>query len=116
MTVGRLCNMHLREWNGSKLAAFKPVHRRRVDGNGFLGADVRAILEVAVLALLLGLEVETGETPKVLLDDGLVDGGTAADTLTVIVRDGAPPIGLALDVPQNDVLDGGRHTRDLPGN
>ena len=67
-----------------------------------------------MLAFLLSLQVETGETTKVLLDDGLVDGSSTADTLTDVVCDRDPPVSLALDVRQDDVLDGGGHTRDLP--
>ena len=32
----------------------------------------------------------------------------------VVVRNRRPPVRLALDVSEDDVLDGGRHTRDLP--
>jgi hypothetical protein len=63
-----------------------------VDGDGLLSADVRAVLEVRVLALLLGLEVQTCKTTEVLLDDRLVDGRTTADTLTVVVSDAAAPL------------------------
>jgi hypothetical protein len=65
------------------------VNSGGVDGDSLLGADVRAVLEVRVLALLLGLEVQTCKTTEVLLDDRLVDGRTTADTLTVVVSDAA---------------------------
>ena len=56
-----------------------------VNRDGLFGADVRAILEVAVLAFLLSLQVETGKTTKVLLDDRLVDSSATANTLSVVV-------------------------------
>ena len=105
----------LRERNRREFAALEPMDRCSVDCDSLLSADVRAVLEVTVLALLLGLEVQTSETTKVLLNDGLVDGRTTPDTLTVVMRDGRPPVGLALDVPQDDVLDRGRHAGHLPG-
>ena len=40
-----------------------------------------------MLTLLLGLEVKTRETTKILLDNGLVDRGAAADTLAIVVGD-----------------------------
>ena len=72
-------------------------------------------LEVVVLALLLCLEVEAGEAAQVLAAHGLVDGGTAADALPVVVRHVGPPIGLLLHVAQDHVLDGSRQPRHLPG-
>ena len=39
-----------------------------------------------MLALLLGLQVQPRETTEILLDDSLVDGRAAPDTLTVVVR------------------------------
>ena len=58
---------------------------RGVDRDGLLGRNVRTILEVTVLPLLLGLEVETSETTQVLSDDSLVDGGASPDSLSLIV-------------------------------
>ena len=86
------------------------------DGNGLLGRDVRTVLQVPVLPLLLGLQVQSSQSTQVLPDNGLVDGSTSPDTLSVIVRDRSPPIGLALDVSQQDVLDSGRHPWNLPRN
>ena len=74
-----------REGNRRELAALEPVHRCSVDRNSLLGADVRTILEIAVLALLLGLEIQTRETAQVLLDNRLVDSCAAPDTFTVVV-------------------------------
>lgn len=72
----------------------------------------------------------TGETTQVLLDDSLVNGSSTTDTFTIIMSNTAlhfsqepipeqedlraPPIGLALDIPQDDILNSGRHTRNLP--
>ena len=103
------------------------------DGGGLFGADVQTVLKTCVLAFLLGLEVETGETPKVLLDDGLVDSRATTDTLSVIMSNTekrvrilrvsgekryvrAPPVGLTLDVSEDDVLDSRGHSGYLPWN
>mmetsp|Transcript_61033 Transcript_61033/g.143984 ORF Transcript_61033/g.143984 Transcript_61033/m.143984 type:complete len:850 (-) Transcript_61033:159-2708(-) len=91
------------------------MHRRRVDRDSLLGRKVRAVLEVIVLALLLGLEPQTRQPPQVLLAHRLVHGRAAANALAVVVRDVGPPIGLGLDVAQDHVLDRDWHARDLPG-
>lgn len=44
-----------------------------------------------------------------------VDRSSPTDPLAVVVRDGRPPIRLGFDKPQDDVLDRGRHARNLPG-
>lgn len=85
------------------------------DSHSLLGRDVRPVLQVPVLPLLLGLEVQPRQPTQVLPDDRLVDSSSSPDTLSVVVRDRGPPIGLALDVSKQDVLNGGRHTGDLPG-
>lgn len=96
-----------RERDRRKLSALEPVDDRGVDGDGLLGRDVRPVLEVRVLALLLGLEVQPREPAEVLLGDGLVDRRAPADALAVVVRDRRPPVRLGLDVAQDDVLDRG---------
>ena len=105
-----------REGNWSKLATLKPMHRSSVDGNGLLGRYVGAVLEVVVLTLLLRLEPKTSQTTEILLNNGLIDGSTPLDTLSVVVRNVGPPIGLSLDVTKDHILDGGRHAGDLPRN
>jgi len=95
-----------REWDGGEFTALQPVDGGGVDGNGFFGTDVWSVLEIRVLPLLLGLQVQSSETAEVLLDDGLVDGGTSPDTLVVVVNNGDPSIRLILDVPQDDCFDG----------
>lgn len=106
---------------------------RRVDSSGLLSADVGTILEISVLTLLLRLEVQPGKATEILLDDGLVDGGTTTNAFTIVMSDAAndkpstkgrtrpecqslraPPICFALDVPENDILDSRGHTRNLP--
>lgn len=49
---------------------------------------------------------------------GDADQRNEFDALKVTVKMNirAPPIGLLLDVSENDVLDGSRHAGDLPGN
>jgi hypothetical protein len=65
MTILSMARLkHSREGNRRELAALEPVHRRRVDSNGFLGTNVRTVLEVRVLTFLFSLQVET--YPKVL--------------------------------------------------
>ena len=77
----------------------------RVDGHGLFRRDViRTVLEVIVLSLLLRLQVETRQTAKVLLADGLVHRSAAPDTLSVVVSRVGPPVRLHLDVPQDHVL------------
>jgi hypothetical protein len=61
------------------------VNGRRVDSYSLLCTDIRAILEVGVLAFLLRLQIEPRETTEVLLNNGLIDSRTAPDTLTVVV-------------------------------
>lgn len=122
-----------RERNRRELARLEPVHGGRVDRDGFLRRNVRlkgvgvstlaayrsekktyAVLEVRVLPLLLSLEVKTSKAAQVLLRDRLVDRGTSTDTLTVVVSDRRPPVGLRLDETEDDVLDGRRHSGHLP--
>lgn len=55
----------------------------------------RRHLEVVVLPLLLRLQEEASEAAQVLAAHSLVDCGSAADTLPVVVRHVGPPIGLS---------------------
>lgn len=66
-----------------------------------------------MLSLLLGLEVQTGQSAQVLLAHRLVHRGSATDSLTVVVSRVSPPVGLGLHVAQDHVLDGGGQTRHL---
>ena len=83
--------------------------------HGLLGRDVGAVLHVVVLPLLLRLEPQARQTAQILLGHGLVNGGAAPDALAVVVRNRDPPVGLALDVAKDDVLNGRRQARNLPG-
>lgn len=58
-----------------------------------------------MLPLLLCFQIESSEASEVLLADGLVDGGAAADALAVVVRRVRPPVRLHLDVAEDHVLD-----------
>lgn len=77
----------------------------------------------------------TSEATKILLDDRFVDSRTTPDTLTVVMSNAAnecqscnamvdnepryartPPISLALDITQNNVLNRCWHTRHFPRN
>jgi hypothetical protein len=84
------------------------VDGRRVNGNGFLCRDVRAVLEVIVLPFLLSFKPQASQATEILFAYRLVNGGAAADALSIIVRDGGPPIRLGFYVSQNHVFDGGR--------
>lgn len=68
-----------------------------------------------MLPLLLSLEVEAGQPAQVLLAHSLVHGGSAADTLAVVVGCVGPPVGLGLDVAEDHVLDGRGQARHLGG-
>ena len=81
----RVANQNVREGNGRELATLEPMNSRGVDGNGLLSTDIRAVLEVSVLTLLFGLQVQSSKTTKVLLDHSFVDRSTSANTFTVIV-------------------------------
>ena len=76
------------------LPRLQPVHRGRVDGDGFLGGDVGPVLEVIVLPLLLALQVKPGQAAQVLLADCLVDRGSPVDFIesfsgrVLIIKDG----------------------------
>jgi hypothetical protein len=54
-----------------------------VDGDGFLRRDVGSVLEVTILSFLLGFEVETSKTTKILSNDGLVDCCSPSDTFSL---------------------------------
>ena len=56
-----------RERDVAEAARLEPVHGGGVDGDGLLGGDIGSVLEVVVLALLLGLEVQARQAAKVLL-------------------------------------------------
>lgn len=120
-------------WEGDwgELSRLQPVHSTGIDGNSLLGRDVWTIFQVTVLSLLLGLEVQSSETTQVLPDYRLVDGSTSPNSLSVEMGDRGVVVRLVLDVstksahshievtrdsPQDDVLDGSRHSRDLPRN
>mmetsp|Transcript_7034 Transcript_7034/g.20668 ORF Transcript_7034/g.20668 Transcript_7034/m.20668 type:complete len:555 (-) Transcript_7034:1166-2830(-) len=103
-----------REGDRRELARLEPVHGRGVDGHGLLRGHVGPVLEVVVLALLLGLEPEAREPAQVLLAHGLVDRGAPLDALAVVVRDVGPPVGLGLDVAEDHVLDRRWQARHLP--
>ena len=83
--LGIVLEVERREGNRLETPAFKPVYGRRVNRHSRLGGDVWAVLEVRILALLLGLEVQTRQTTQVLAAYRLIDRGTAANALTVVV-------------------------------
>ena len=93
-----------REGDGRETAALKPVHGGGVDGHSLLGRDIGPVLQVVVLPLLLGLEVESCQPAEVLFADRLVDGGAATDPLAVVVRSVGPPVRLGLDIAEDHVL------------
>lgn len=105
-----------REGNWREAARLEPVHGGRVNGHGLLRRDVGTVLEVVVLPLLLGLQVETSQPTQILLAHRLVHRGSATYSLAIVVRRVCPPVGLHLHVSQNHVLNGNRQPRDLPRN
>ncbi len=110
--------MLVREWgegDWGKASALQPMDGRRVYRHGFLGGYIWTILEVVVLSFLLGFEVETCQSTKVLLTDGFVDGGTAPDSLSVVMGRVCPPIGFGLDVTKDHVLYGDGQPGNLVG-
>lgn len=66
-----------------------------------------------MLSLLLGLEVQPGQSAEVLLADGLVHGGSSADPFPVVVGRIGPPVSLHLHVAEDHILDGRREAGDL---
>jgi hypothetical protein len=111
------------ERDRSKLATLQPVDSGGIDGNGFFCRDIGTgkcrvldtseatpptrdknapVLQVRVLTLLLRFEVKPGEASEVFLADGLVNRGTSTDTLSVVMSNRGPPIGLALHIAENN--------------
>ena len=60
-----------------------------------------------MLSLLLSFQVQSSQSPQVLLAHCLVHSGATADTLTVVVSGVCPPVSFCLDVAQDHVLNGG---------
>ena len=63
------------EWDGGEPPRLQPVHRGCIDGDCLFGRDVGSVLQVVVLPLLLGLQVEPGQAAEVLLAHRLVNRG-----------------------------------------
>ena len=63
------------------LPRLQPVHRGRVDGDCLFGRDVGPVLQVVVLPLLLGLQVEPGQAAQVLLAHRLVNRGAPVNVI-----------------------------------
>ena len=103
-------------WEGywRVLPRFEPMDCRCVDGHGFFRRDIRTIFHIIVLALLFRFQPQSCETAEVFLRDGLVNSSTSPDTLSIVVCYRDPPVGLALDIPQNDIFDRRRQSRYLP--
>ena len=59
-----------------------------------------------MLPLLFSLEVESSQSAQVLLAHRLIDGGTASNSLSIVVGRVGPPIGLGFDVAKDHVLNG----------
>lgn len=84
--------------------------------NHFPFITTSANLEVVVLPLLFGFQVESSQTSEVLLTNCLVHRGSAANTLTVVMSCVRPPISFGLHVAEDHVLDRRRKTGNLPRN
>ena len=57
-----------------------------------------------MLPLLLSLQVQSGQPAQVLLAHSLVNSGSSADPLPVVVGSISPPVGLCFHIPQDHVL------------
>ena len=97
-----------------ELACFKPMEDLCVNCCGFLCCKIRSILQIVVLSLLLGFQVQPRQASKILLADGLVDCGTTSDTFAIVISGICPPVGLSLHVANNHVLDGDWQAWNLP--
>ena len=75
------------EWDGGEPPRLQPVHRGRVDGDCLLGRDVGPVLQVVVLPLLLGLQVEPGQAAEVLLAHRLVNRGAPVKYIKVVLQE-----------------------------
>lgn len=82
----------------AELSGFKPVHQSGVNSHTFFCRNVRSIFQIAVLSLLLGFEIEPGQSSQIFLADCLVDSGSSFYSLSVVVSGIGPPISLLFDV------------------
>lgn len=105
-----------REWNGRETTRFEPVEGGDVDGDRLFVGDGWAIFEVVVLSLLLRLQIQTRKSTKILRRDRLVDGRTTSNSLTVVIGNVGPPVGLRFDVSEDHVLHRRGQSGHLPGN
>src|SRR5207302_10485458 len=91
------------ERNWRKLPSLQPMDCGGVNCDGFFRRDIRPVLHVIMLSLLLGFQPKPCQPPQILLSHSFVDSSTSPNTLPIIVGDAYPPIGLALDISQNNV-------------
>ncbi len=70
-------------------------------------------LQIVMLSFLLGFQIQSSETPQVLLTHGLVHSCTSSDTLAVVVSRVRPPISFSFHVSEDHVLNWDRQTRYL---
>ncbi len=68
-----------------------------------------------MLALLLGLQVETSKTAQVFAAHSLVHCGASSDALPIVVGHIGPPVRLLLHVAQDHVFNGRWQPWHLPG-
>lgn len=68
-----------------------------------------------MLSLLLSFQVQTSQSPKVLLAHRLVYSGTPSNPLTVVVGSVGPPVSFGLHVAQDHVLNGSGKAWNLEG-
>jgi len=67
-----------------------------------------------MLAFLLSLQVQSRQTPQILLADCFVDSSPSSDTLAIVICCVGPPIGLRLNIANYHIFDGSRQTWDFP--
>ena len=102
-----------REGDWGEPPTLQPMYSGGVDGYSLFSCDVWPILQVVMLPLLLGLQVESCETAQVLLAHCFVHSSSSSDSLPVVVSRVGPPVSLGLDISQDHVLNGDGQARNL---
>jgi hypothetical protein len=67
-----------------------------------------------MLTFLLSFQVQSSQTPQILLANCFVNCGASSDTLAIVVCCVCPPIGFRLNIADYHILDGSGQSWDLP--
>ena len=103
-----------RKRNRAESSAFEPMNSRCINRNRFFSCNVGTVLQVIMLSFLLRFQIQSSQSPQILLTNSFVHSRAASDSLSVIMRRVCPPISFRLDVSQNHVFNRGRQSRYLP--